>query len=199
MDLDLCITGFNETELNIVVYTDKGIQEMKIYDNSNRNNLSLEQKTLAISSCYGSVGIINDYIYLYGGEKGIGGWQYNGIQKAPISDPTNWVDTGYTLSKKIGWTHPAVIINDSIYLFGSVADGRKMIFSAPLSNPANMTDTGVLLPKEFYGGYVEVIDNKVYLFGVNTNEIYSSPVSNPTSLTYEITAPFSFQHMYFYR
>ena len=124
--------------------------------------------------------LIGNYVYLFGGSPVSGSNNStNIILRAPLADPTSWVDTGLTLPSNISHSQVAVI-GDYVYLFGP-----SSIYKAPITNPMNWIDTGVTLPSPLGYSQLAVIGDYVYLFGGFDgglrNYIYKAPITDPTS------------------
>ena len=126
------------------------------------------------------VAVIGDYVYLFGGN--VYGAQNNIIYKAPISNPTAWVDTNATIPGDIMDTKP-IIIGDYIYLLGY---NSNTIYRAPIADPTSWIDINAVLPNYISDVEIAVIGDFVYLFGRNgshNNIIYKAPITDLTSWT----------------
>ncbi len=130
----------------------------------------------------------DDYVYLFGGSLPFGSASKI-IYRAPVSDPTNWSNTGAPLTNGLAHSQSAVI-GGYIYLFGGYEGPgtiTNMIFRAPVSDPTNWINTNATLPGSLYAPQLAVIGDHVYLFGGrdafsnSLNTIYSAPVSDPTN------------------
>ena len=68
-------------------------------------------ETLPEAFSSSQVAVIGNYVYLLGGS------YTNVIYRAPVSDPTNWTNTGATLPGNLAHSQVAVV-GDYVYLFG---------------------------------------------------------------------------------
>gem|GEM_PF-2973937 len=152
--------------------------------NSNSNSLT-NAGTLPITPNDGATAIIGDHIYIFGGSINATATGTNTIYSAPVSDPTNWTNTGKTLPAALIYQMMAVI-GDHVYIFGGHSGSSSVatIYSAPVSDPTNWTNTGKTLPAALESAQTAVVGDKVYIFGGSgSTAIYSAPVSDPTSWT----------------
>jgi hypothetical protein len=133
---------------------------------------------------FSQTSIIGDYVYIFGGNaNGIG--ITNTIIRAPLSNPTAFVNTGSTLPSKLINSQSAIIGN-YIYTFGGNNGSIiNKIYRAPLTNPTSWIDTGSTLPANIQESQLLTIGDYVYLLGGNNggtnNKIYGAPLSNPLS------------------
>ncbi|MGA1871683.1 MAG: hypothetical protein ACMUJM_24410 [bacterium] len=135
------------------------------------------------------IAVIGNYVYSFGVSKAGVGYSKS-IYRAPVSNPTNWEDTGSVLPGVIGDTQLAVI-GDYVYLFGGhTSISFDVIYRAPISDPTNWEDTGAVLPGKIGCSHLAVVDNYIYLFGgiddsfkrsLTLDVIYRASVSDPTS------------------
>jgi len=129
------------------------------------------------------VAIIGDFVYLFGGDNG-GTMAHNPpppvsnniIYKAPITDPSAWVNTNATLPSDLTSSQTAVI-GDYVYLFGG--SGTNKIYRAPITNPTAWVDTGAILPSALSFSQTAIIGDYIYLFGgyngtSDANKIYKA-------------------------
>lgn len=149
---------------------------------------------------YNNVSTIGNYLYVFGGAQSTSGYSANysrGIYRAPLSNPSAWVNTGALLPMPVDDSALA-IVGDYVYLFGghsyydaanNLSRPLDTILRAPLSNPTNWTDTGAHIPATLANASLAVIGNYIYLFGgfrnnaAVTNIIYRAPISNPVNWT----------------
>lgn len=120
------------------------------------------------SSLYGSqLAVINDRIYLFGGESDL---ILDTVYSASIYSPTDWINHGSCLPKPLKKSQLA-IINDDIYLFGgySVNGAVDVIFKSSSADPLSWQDTGLTLPMALYESHLGIVNNNVYLFGGQTS------------------------------
>ena len=143
--------------------------------------------TLPAATSYGQTVVIGDYVYLFGGCTNTGcSTSTNVIYRAPVSNPTAWVNTGAVLPAALD-SAQALVIGDYVYLFGGSTNGASVnvIYRAPVSNPTAWVDTGATLPGTLSDSQAVVLGDYVYLFGGwnggAVNVIYRAPVSNPTA------------------
>jgi len=134
--------------------------------------------SLALPRWWWSPAIIGDYVYLFG-------WQASSltttIQRALLSDPTNWQDTGWSLAYWIEWTDEAKVIWNYVYIFWGFTNHVQR---APISNPLNWTDLWVILPNSIFALPIKIIWDYIYIFGgVDGKHIWKAPISNPLSWT----------------
>ena len=80
-------------------------------------DLATTTGTLPNTLSNSQVAIIGKYVYLFGGSIVDNGIYSNAIYRAPISNPTKWVNTGATLPSVLGNSQVA-IIGKYVYLFG---------------------------------------------------------------------------------
>jgi hypothetical protein len=140
--------------------------------------------TLPQEISYSHLAIINDFIYLFGGNF------TNKILRASVNNPVQFEDTGYTLPISI-YGGQLAVINDNIYIFGG-NDGKpcKKILSSSINNPLLWVNHGDLLPESLCSSQLAIIDGYIYLYGGMehfshaTNKIFKSSVINP--LNWEI-------------
>ena len=136
---------------------------------------------------YSSTAVIGDKVYRFGGYSDSPSGASNAIYSAPVSDPTNWTDTGKTLPASFGSASFA-IVGSTMYLFGGYnGSALNTIYSAPVSDPTNWTDTGKTLPQAQRGSQLAVIGGTMYLFGGYNgsalNTILTASTSDPTTWT----------------
>jgi Kelch motif. len=130
------------------------------------------------------VAVIDNYIYVFGGLNA-SGTAINKIQRASVSTPTVWSDTGATLPGILSHSSFA-IVGSKMWLFGGWAGSvSNTIYSAPVSNPLSWINTGSILPVAMGGASVLIMGNFVYLLnGYNWvtayNSIYYAPQRNPS-------------------
>jgi N-acetylneuraminic acid mutarotase len=140
--------------------------------------------------CGAQLAIVNNRIYLFGGNNGAA---TDTIFSAPVSNPLQWTNHGSLLPKKL-YDSQLAIIGSNIYLFG----GREtdhvsdVIFNAPISNPLDWYDTGRSITDPVYGSQLAIIKDTspdgygIYLFGgvlsdgSVTNNIYHAGILDPT-------------------
>lgn len=136
-------------------------------------------KTLPNSFVYTHLATIDGYIYMFGGQI------TDKIFRTTTANPTNFIDTGYTLPTPL-YDGSIAVIDGYIYIFGG-NDGYTTvdtIFSAPTSNPLNWTNHGSLLPHKLQSSQLAIINNSIYIFGgISQNQaldiILSAPTTNP--------------------
>ncbi|HWB34242.1 MAG TPA: hypothetical protein VG753_02920 [Candidatus Paceibacterota bacterium] len=155
-------------------------------------------KTTPFNADYGTnLAVVGDYIYSFGGGYIGNGKNDQAIYRAPVSDPTNWVNTGKTI--------PAAgiimtLFNDgtTLYLYGGY-DGYgnvQHIYTASVLDPLTWTDTGRFLPVPygelqspgiatstsgalyFIGGYWNNGNSK---YGATNLIITDAPSADPTN------------------
>ena len=149
------------------------------------------------SALYGaSLAIVNNTIYLFGGNDG---YTANSIFSAPVSNPLHWTNTGATLPIDLQYSHLGMY-NGSLYLFGGQTSGgvaTNAILTASAAHPTVWTNTGQTLPSAVYGGCIAQIGGNWMLFGGNTglttitNAIQSAPITNPTSWSITGSLPYA--------
>lgn len=142
--------------------------------------------TLPTVNYAAQIATIGDYIYLFGGSNA--SVNYNTIYKAPLTDPTNFTNTGKTLPGTLALSE-AVIAGDSVYLPGGYVNGviTNTIYGALLTDPTTFSLIGKL-PTTLIDSQTATIGDYVYLFGgdnngVVTNVIYKAPIANPMMWT----------------
>lgn len=143
-----------------------------------------------------SLAIVNNTIYLFGGNNGNG--TVNTIYSAPVSNPLSWTNTGAHLPVKLQYSSLGMY-NGSLYLFGGLGiDGATSnIYSASTSNPLVWTNTTHHLPNPNYGGILAQINDNWLLYGGQTDpedptsNIWQAPVATPTSWTLVGNLPYA--------
>jgi N-acetylneuraminic acid mutarotase len=136
------------------------------------------RKTLPEQICDSQLAIIDDYVYLFGGNT------TDKIYKAKLSRPSFWEDTTAKLPSKLYGSHLA-IIDGYIYLFGG-NNGHAVdnIYSASINDPLTWIDNGSCLPRKLYHSQLIIVDGYIYLLGGHgasepTNTISRASVNNP--------------------
>lgn len=148
-------------------------------------NWQSTQKVLPEHIYDGQLGIIGEYVYIFGGRNS------NKILRAPIGNPTNWEVTAATLPSVLSGSQLAVV-GDRVYLFGGyTANTVNNIYSAPVSDPLDWVDHGPLLPRRLQNSQLAIINNKIYLFGgfestVASAAIISCDYSDPLTWSNEV-------------
>ncbi len=142
--------------------------------------------TLPQNICASQIAEVGGYVYLFGGNTSDNtGTIISNIYKAPISDPTNWSDTGTNLPGTLAYSQ-LVVIGNKMFLLGGISNtgaAKNVIYTAPISDPATWTADSNVLPQGLYGSQAAVINNKLYLFGGHgsggsyVNAIDSVPIS----------------------
>jgi N-acetylneuraminic acid mutarotase len=85
--------------------------------------------------------VIGNYVYLFGGHSSS---VTNVIYRAPISDPTTWVDTNAKLPASLRLAQ-SQIIGDYVYLFGGyTTSATNVIYRASIRNPGLLLANGEL-------------------------------------------------------
>lgn len=164
-----------------IIYDDTVVADFNL-----PNPLSWEttKRVLPSSLAYSHLAIVDDYIYLFGGQI------TDKIYRASVNTPAEWKDTGSVLPSKL-YDGQLAVIDDRIYIFGG-NDGYSVdtIFSAPTSDPLTWTNHGHLLPRRLHGSQLAILDGYIYLFGgieINhgTDVIFKASAADP--LTWEDT------------
>jgi len=138
-------------------------------------------RTLPADISNSQLAIIDGYVYLFGGQIN------HEIYRAPLNNPADWVDTGYTLPSVLSGASYCDVGDGYIYLIGGMAlEAQDTIYRASKSNPLVWTNMGHFLPQPLHKSQLAIADGYIYLFGgqgINTatNAIYRAPVSNPLS------------------
>lgn len=149
------------------------------------------------TTLYGaSLAIVNDTIYLFGGNNGSSA--VNTIYSAPVSNPLNWTNTGAHLPAKLRYSSLGMY-NGSLYLFGGLgtAAATSNIYTASTATPLSWSNTGHHLPAPSYGGILAQINNNWMMFGgqitpeTPNDNIWQASVSTPTSWTSVGTLPYA--------
>jgi len=88
------------------------------------------------------------------------------IFSAPVSDPTNWTNTGKTLPTQLSLAEVRVV-NDTVYLLGGTTmfSQNNIVYAANISDPTTWTNTGKSLPSGRYSMRALTIGDSIYLFG----------------------------------
>ncbi len=178
------------------VYLFGGEYLSQIYRASLSNPLSWTVTGSALpSDLYVSqVAVVGDYIYLFGGFNYVSFGYVNVIYRAPVSNPTAWINTGATIPGILGQSQ-LVVVGDYIYLFGGNNGSAftNVIYRAPTSNPLSWTNTGATLPGNLGWSQAAILGDYVYLFGGSngpgtygvsnaTNAIFRAPITSlPTA------------------
>jgi N-acetylneuraminic acid mutarotase len=116
-------------------------------------------RVLPQSLPYSHVAIVDDFVYLFGGQI------TDHIFRASLNKPADWIDTGVTLPTPL-YGGQLAIIGDRIYIFGgNNTEATDEIFSAPTSDPLNWTNHGHLLPQTLHKSQLAIVDGYIYLFG----------------------------------
>lgn len=136
-------------------------------------------RTLLAPFYYGSLAVIGDYIYLYGGA------YTDRIMRASINAPTTFFNTGKTLPYSYSGGSLA-IIGDYVYLFGG--SSPRSVMRATLKNPTEFINTGTTLPYDYTGGSLAIVGDNVYLCGsmttgVSSTIIMGAPLNNLSTFT----------------
>jgi hypothetical protein len=138
-----------------------------IYDDTVVANFNLPLATSWVSTKrvlpdslpYSHVAVIDEYVYLFGGQI------TDHIYRAHVNTPADWVDTGARLPTPL-YDGELAIIDDRVYIFGgNNGEATDTIYSAALSDPLTWVNHGALLPKSVYGSQIGIIDGYIYLFG----------------------------------
>lgn len=124
---------------------------------------------------------LNDEIYMFGYFKN--STYYGGILKAPINNPTQWIETSKVLAQNIKYPNEILKIDNFLYSFGGY--NTKKIIRASIDNPTQWEDTGGLSPFT-EGSQIAVIDDFIYLFGGYNGTEYSrkimrASITDPTN------------------
>jgi hypothetical protein len=139
------------------------------------------------TALYGSsLAVVNDTIYLFGGNDGYG--SVNTIFSASVSDPLTWTQMG-TLPVNLE-SSSLGMADGYLYLFGGLSDGAATadIYIATTSSPLSWSSTGTL-PVALYGSTIAQSQGSWYLLGgqlsalTNTSHIYTATVVAPTAWT----------------
>jgi flavin-binding protein dodecin len=144
-------------------------------------------KWLAWGNAWSPVVRIGDYLYIFGGldDQGV---THNKIQRAPVSDPSSWTDTGATIPAARR-THVVIVVGSYVYIYGGADNSntyRTTIWSAPVSNPLSWSDTTKTIPVALgLPGYA-VVGNWIMFYG-GTNgaaqsSIWIANVSDPATV-----------------
>ena len=129
----------------------------------------------------------DDYIWIYGSRGTTNA--HTEIFRAPIGDPTNWVDSGLTLPTTVAASGFSRVGDLLIAVGGMNAAGTELniIQSASVSDPGNWYLADATFPRNIQRAVLTVIGDRVYCFGGYDGgavlDIYSAPVSNPFSWT----------------
>lgn len=140
-------------------------------------------RTLPANISNSQLAIIDGYVYLFGGQIN------REIYRAPLNNPADWVDTGFTLPSVLSGASYCDVGDGYIYLIGGRAlEAQDTIYRASKSNPLVWTNMGSHLPQPLHKSQLAIADGYIYLFGgqglnTATNVIYRAPVSNPLSWT----------------
>jgi N-acetylneuraminic acid mutarotase len=134
---------------------------------------------------HSQLGIIDGYMYLFGGYDGYG--PSKAILSAPTSSPLSWSDTGQTLPDPLYGSQLAIVDGYAI-LFGGLTTNNtttKNIYSAPINTPTTWSFTSFLPFPCFYGQFATV-GNQGFLFTptdgyVSPTRILRCQLSNPFS------------------
>lgn len=148
----------------------------------------------------GSLAIIDGYIYIFGGNNGTNNGEgvLKNIFSAPVSDPTNWIDTGATLPQAVHYSCFGMY-EGTLYLFGGreINNATNIIMTASASNPLEWTLSSSTLPAPVYGAsFAQVNGNWMIMGGLNftntaTSAIYTAPVTNPTHWIFDGYLPYA--------
>lgn len=139
----------------------------------------------------GSLAVVGDYIYLYGGNTTD---NTNRIMRASINAPTVFTDTGKTLPYQYCGGSLAIIDN-YIYMYGSGYNSSGTTYPnatftmrASIDDPTTFTRMGNL-PSGYWEGSVTVAGDYIYLYGgtsstfVGSTKIMRASISTPTTFT----------------
>jgi hypothetical protein len=137
--------------------------------------------TLPAATYNSQVAVIDDFVYLFGGQNS------DVICRASLNNPAIWEDTGARLPTTLCGSQLAVI-DGYMYLIGGLGgpseEALDTIYRASTSDPLNWTNMGSRLPEVLHKSQLGIANGYIYLFGgqgVNyaKDNIFRASVSDP--------------------
>lgn len=164
---------------------------------------------------YGSsLGIVDGYIYLFGGDDGYyDGYKFSdgyagaigNIFRAAITNPLSWINTGASLPVKL-FNSSYGAYDGYLYLFGGLVNGlpTNHIYRAPRATPLVWADLGANLPIPIYGNGFAQLDGYWMIMGgmtsakTPTNTVWRASVLSPTSWILDGYLPYTMAYSEFF-